>query len=203
MLSKTNRAKPDRLPARCKANLPNAGRCRADLRNNAETQKPAPADAAENAAQNSPENGTPPASPAQTVAQNVIPPLPLEGKRVVICEDEGVTQMQLRRALTRAGLDVVGAATNGQQGVEIALRERPDIVLMDIQMPVMDGLEAARRILEEFSLCVIVLTAFSDPAFLEKAQELGVSGYIIKPVTSDTLLPQIRKGYAAFLNRPN
>ena len=94
-------------------------------------------------------------------------------------------------------------AINGRQGLEIALRERPDIILMDIHMPIMDGLEAARRILETFSVCVVMLTAFSDEEYLEKAQGIGTSGYILKPVTSDTLLPQLRKGYEAFLNRPH
>ena len=138
-----------------------------------------------------------PATPPDSAAVS------LEGKRIVICEDEGVTQLQLRRALTRAGLNVIGVAINGRQGLEIALRERPDIILMDIHMPIMDGLEAARRILETYSVCVVMLTAFSDEEYLNKAQAIGASGYILKPVTSDTLLPQLRKGYEAFLNRPH
>ena len=140
---------------------------------------------------------------AAPAAQNASSGVSLEGKRIVICEDEGVTQLQLRRALTRAGLNVIGVAINGRQGLEIALRERPDIILMDIHMPIMDGLEAARRILETYSVCVVMLTAFSDEEYLSKAQAIGTSGYIIKPVTSDTLLPQLRKGYEAFLNRPH
>jgi len=149
----------------------------------------------------------PEANPAKIsnapVAQKEAVGVSLEGKRIVICEDEGVTQLQLRRALTRAGLNVIGVAINGRQGLELALRERPDIILMDIHMPIMDGLEAARRILETFSVCVIMLTAFSDEEYIGKAQAIGTSGYILKPVTSDTLLPQLRKGYEAFLNRPH
>src|SRR5918911_4546994 len=74
----------------------------------------------------------------------------LQGKRAVICEDEAVTQMQLRRALNKAGMAVVGIATNGRDAVEITLRERPDIVLMDIRMPVMDGIAATRIIMDHY-----------------------------------------------------
>src|SRR5437016_12922203 len=88
----------------------------------------------------------------------------LEGKRVVICEDEAVTQMQLRRALSRAGLTVVGIATNGREAVETTLREKPDIVLMDIRMPVMDGIAATRQILSKYDVCVVMLTAVANAA---------------------------------------
>lgn len=93
----------------------------------------------------------PPASPTepQGLASTVIGSL--AGMRVVICEDEGITQLQLKRILTLAGLKVVGVAGDGQAGVETVLRERPDLVLMDIKMPVMDGLEAARQIMAAYT----------------------------------------------------
>ena len=121
----------------------------------------------------------------------------LAGKRAVICEDESVIQMQLSRALTRAGLDVVGSAVTGEEAVEVTLRERPDLVLMDIQMPGMDGLEATRRILQTYAVCIIVLTAF--PAEHEaQARETGACGYILKPITRDMLLPKVEELYAAY-----
>ncbi len=123
----------------------------------------------------------------------------LVGRRVVICEDEGVTQMQLRRALKRAGLDVVGTAFNGQDGVDVVLRERPDLVLMDIRMPIMDGSEATRLIMEQYRVCVVMLTAFSDSSTQQTASDLGVSGYVIKPITSDVLMPLVTDAYRRFL----
>jgi len=125
----------------------------------------------------------------------------LAGKRVVICEDEGVTQLQLRRVLTRAGMLVVGAAINGKEGVEITLHERPDIVLMDIRMPVMDGIESARKILESYPVCIVILTAFSDDSYQEEARSLGICGYLVKPITSDTLIPSLQKAFTQFQNK--
>jgi len=122
----------------------------------------------------------------------------LAGKRVVIVEDEGITVMQLRRMLVRAGMLVVGTAGNGKEGIETVLRERPDIVLMDIKMPVMDGLEAARRILETYPVCILMLTAYSTAEYQHRAQAIGTAGYILKPITSQTLLPELQAAYARF-----
>jgi len=145
-----------------------------------------PEDGSRSASPNSP---SPHETPSETIS--------LAGKRVVICEDEGILQMQLQRALTRAGLKIVGTANNGQTGVDIVLRERPDIVLMDIRMPIMDGLEASRRIFAVYSPCLVVLTAYADEHYQQQAKELGASGYIIKPVTTDTLLPQLREAWSS------
>ena len=123
----------------------------------------------------------------------------LAGKHVVIVEDEGITQIQLRRVLTAAGLVVVGIAGNGAAGVETVLREKPDIVLMDVKMPgEFDGLEAARRILASFSTCVVMLTAFGD--YEEEAFAIGAAGYVVKPVDSQTLVPKLIDAYSR--NRP-
>jgi CheY-like chemotaxis protein len=132
---------------------------------------------------------------AQADAAHVIT---LAGKRILICEDEGISQMQLRRALTRGGLVVVGAAANGKMAVDLAMKTRPDIILMDIRMPVMDGIEALRRIRQHLQPCIIMLTAFSDNEYRQEASEAGASGYIVKPVTGDTLLPAIEKVWTQF-----
>ena len=125
-------------------------------------------------------------------------PALLMGKRVVIVEDEGVTQMQLRRALTRAGVVVVGSAANGAEGVAMVLAERPDIVLMDIRMPVMDGIQALTAIRAEMSVCVVMLTAFADESSRQIAAQQGACGYIVKPVTGEMLLPRLAHAYNQF-----
>lgn len=104
--------------------------------------------------------------------------------------------MQLRKILTRAGLAVAGAAMSGPEGVEIVLREKPDLVLMDIQMPgEYDGLEAARRILAQKSVCVVMLTAFSEDLYREQAKQMGACGFVVKPIDQDTLFPQLETAW--------
>lgn len=126
----------------------------------------------------------------------------LANKRVVIVEDEGITQMQLRQILTRAGLHIIGAAMSGPEGVEMARRAKPDLVLMDIRMPgEYDGLEAARRILAEQSVCVVMLTAFNDDDYKEQARQIGTCGYVVKPIDRDTLLPQLEGAYKVWKPR--
>jgi AmiR/NasT family two-component response regulator len=115
----------------------------------------------------------------------------LSGKRVVIAEDQGVTQLQLRRILQSAGLEVVGVAANGREAVDLVIQTKPDLVLMDVQMPVMDGLEAARLILEQFNVCIVMLTAYSETERQLQARRIGMFGYIVKPVTASTLVPQL------------
>lgn len=124
----------------------------------------------------------------------------LEGKGIVIVEDEGITQMQLQRIAGGAGLKVLGSAANGKSGVDVVLSKHPDIVLMDINMPVMDGLEATKLILERLNTCVILLTAFSDNECRQRAKELKTGGYIVKPVTREVLIPQIEDAYRRFYN---
>lgn len=124
----------------------------------------------------------------------------LTGKRILVVEDEGIIQVQIRKALTYAGLIVAGSAGSGPEGVALARETQPDIVLMDIRMPgVYDGIEAARRILESRPTCVIMLTAFAGSEYQEQAQQIGASGYIVKPITASVLLPGIRQAWLRFL----
>ncbi len=124
---------------------------------------------------------------------------PLVGRRVVIVEDEGVTQMQLGRVLARFGMSVVGSAMNGPMGVEMVLRERPDIVLMDINMPgPFDGLEAARRISAKVPTCIVMLTAYRE--YEERARQAGAYGYVTKPILGESLLPQLSAAYTEYLH---
>ncbi len=122
----------------------------------------------------------------------------LVGKRVVICEDEGITVMQLERALTRSGLIVIGKAGNGCECVDLVVRVKPDIVLMDIVMPGQSGLEATRRIMAEFPTCIVMLTANSDAENMDEARKLGAAGYIPKPIASEHLLPALSQALQMF-----
>jgi two-component system, response regulator PdtaR len=124
----------------------------------------------------------------------------LRGKRAVIVEDEGITQLQLKKLLRAEGIQVVGTASNGREGVEFVLRERPDFVLMDVRMPEMDGLEATERILAEYRVCIVMLTAFSDQEYRQRAGALGACGYVLKPFTAETLVPQLETAYRQFHN---
>lgn len=106
--------------------------------------------------------------------------------------------MQLVRMLKRAGLEVVGAVNNGRAGVELVLREKPDIVLMDIRMPIMDGLEATRRIMADYPVCIVMLTAFADAEVREEGRKAGSTGFMLKPVTSPTLTAALEQFYTAY-----
>lgn len=118
----------------------------------------------------------------------------------MIAEDQGLTQLQLRKILQAEGLEVVGVASNGREAVDLVLQHRPDIVLMDVRMPEMDGLEASRRILRSYHVCIIILTAFSDEEYQREARELGIRSYLIKPVSSQTLIPQMVMAFKRFSN---
>lgn len=122
----------------------------------------------------------------------------LKGKRAVIVEDEGITQLQLSKLLRSEEVKVVGTASDGQEGVAVVLKERPDFVLMDIRMPVMDGIEAAERILAEYRVCIVMLTAFSDEGYRQRADRLGACAYVLKPVTVETLMPQLKAAFHGF-----
>ena len=88
--------------------------------------------------------------------------------------------------------------------MEAVLRERPDLMLMDVQMPgPIDGLEAARRILAEYRVCIVMLTAFSQEEFRKRAAEINVCGYVLKPITTDTLLPQLEAALRGFQGGPD
>jgi CheY-like chemotaxis protein len=113
----------------------------------------------------------------------------LQGRRIVIIEDEGITQLQLRKMLRSVGAEVVAAAANGRSGIDAVLRERPDIVLMDIQMPHMNGLDAAETILRSLPVCIVMLTAYSDDDCRQRARHIGACAYVIKPITTESLLP--------------
>ena len=112
----------------------------------------------------------------------------LTGKRVVICEDEGLILMQLRGLLLQERAQVVGEAASADKAVEVTLRERPDVVLMDLSLNDSDGLDAAERILAEVPTRVVVLTGSADQQTRERAKRIGVAGWLEKPLASTDLV---------------
>jgi response regulator NasT len=115
----------------------------------------------------------------------------LSGTRVVVAEDETLIRLDLVEMLREQGYDVVGEASNGEQAVALAEQLRPDVVIMDVKMPVLDGLSAAEQI-HEAGLCpVIMLTAFSQAELVERARDAGVMAYVVKPFSADDLRPAI------------
>jgi response regulator NasT len=115
----------------------------------------------------------------------------LQGHRVLLAEDEALIRLDLAEMLTDAGYEVVGQASNGEEAVSLAESLQPDLIIMDIKMPVMDGLTAAETIGEQRICPVIMLTAFSQKELVERARDAGVMAYIVKPFTVSDVTPAI------------
>ena len=109
--------------------------------------------------------------------------------RIVVAEDETLIRMDLVEMLTEAGYQVVGQGVNGQEAIELANTHKPDLVILDVKMPVLDGISAAEKIID---ICpVLMLTAFSQRELVERARDTGVMAYVVKPFTINDLLPAI------------
>lgn len=117
--------------------------------------------------------------------------------RVVIADDEPITRMDLRELLEDKGYQVVGEAGDGFDAIEACKSLKPDLVLMDIKMPLLDGLSAARIMNEErCGATIVLLTAYSEREFIDLAKEIGVSGYLVKPIDEKSLIPSIELAVA-------
>ena len=109
--------------------------------------------------------------------------------RIVVAEDETLIRMDLVEMLTESGYQVIAQATNGQEAVNFAQDLKPDLMILDVKMPVMDGITAAEQII---NICpVLMLTAFSQRELVERARDSGVMAYVVKPFTLNDLLPAI------------
>ena len=109
--------------------------------------------------------------------------------KIVIADDEAVIRMDLKEILREAGHEVVGETANGRRAVAIVRDMHPDLVIMDIKMPDMDGIEAARLIAADHLAPVLLLTAFDDAELIERAKDAGVLAYLVEPVEEKNLLP--------------
>jgi response regulator NasT len=119
--------------------------------------------------------------------------------RIVIADDEPIIRMDLKTLLEEMGHNVVGEAADGQKALELTRSLKPDVVIMDIKMPVMDGLDAAKIIAEEKIAPVVLLTAYSQKDLIERAKEAGVFGYLVKPFQESEILPAIEIAISRYL----
>lgn len=118
--------------------------------------------------------------------------------RILLADDEALIRLDLREMLTEARHEIVGEAANGQEAVQLAQELHPDIVIMDVKMPVMDGLTAAQQITEAEIAPVLLLTAYSQQDIVARATEAGVIAYLVKPVREQQLFPAVEVAVSRF-----
>jgi AmiR/NasT family two-component response regulator len=123
---------------------------------------------------------------------------PLVTIRVVIAEDEAIIRLDLKESLEEEGYEVVGEAGRGDQAIELARELRPDLAILDIKMPGVDGLTAARTIAAERLCAVLMLTAFSQREIIEEARDAGALAYLVKPFQKNDLIPAIEVAIGRF-----
>lgn len=111
--------------------------------------------------------------------------------RILIAEDEAIIRLDLKEMLEEEGIEVVGEASDGDAAIRLAKEHSPDLVIMDVKMPGMDGLTAAEKIRDEELGAVLILTAFSQRDLVQRAAEAGAMGYLVKPFQKSDLMPAI------------
>jgi AmiR/NasT family two-component response regulator len=124
-----------------------------------------------------------------------VPPLTT---RVVIAEDEALIRLDLKEMLEEEGYAVVGEAGDGQTAVELAREHKPDLVILDVKMPILDGISAAEKITEESIAPVLMLTAFSQRDLVERARDAGAMAYLVKPFSKSDVVPAIEMAVSRF-----
>jgi response regulator NasT len=118
--------------------------------------------------------------------------------RVVVAEDEALIRLDLVEMLTESGYEVVGQAGDGETAIELTEKEKPDLVVMDVKMPKLDGISAAERIAKQRIAPVVILTAFSQRDLVERARDAGAMAYLTKPFTIEDLMPAIELAVSRF-----
>jgi len=119
-------------------------------------------------------------------------------RRVVVAEDESLIRMDIVEILSDNGFEVVGEAGDGETAVQLATELKPDLVVMDVKMPQLDGISAAERLSKNHVAPVVLLTAFSQKELVERASEAGALAYVVKPFTPNDLLPAIEIALARY-----
>jgi AmiR/NasT family two-component response regulator len=126
------------------------------------------------------------------------PPAPASKRRVLLAEDEALIRLDLKEMLEEEGFEVIGEAGDGETAVRLAHELRPDLVILDVKMPVLDGLSAAEQIVGARLAPVIILTAFSQRDLVERAREAGAMAYLVKPFQKKDLVPTIEMAVSRF-----
>ncbi len=126
---------------------------------------------------------------------------PAAGLRVLVVEDEALIRLDLTEMLTEEGYVIAGEAGDGEQAVELARELRPDLVIMDVKMPKVDGIAAAGSIVEEKIAPVVMLTAFSQRDLIEQARDAGAMAYLVKPFARHELVPAIELAVSRFAEK--
>ena len=126
------------------------------------------------------------------------PAVPATPRTVVVAEDEALIRMDLVEMLAEEGYQVVGEAADGAKAVELAEALRPDLVILDVKMPVLDGIAAAERIAAQRIAPVVILTAFSQRDLVDRAREAGAMAYLVKPFTQTDLVPAIEMAVSRY-----
>ncbi len=111
--------------------------------------------------------------------------------RVIIAEDEAIVRLDIKEILLSAGFDVVGETGRGDEAVDLALETKPDLAILDVKMPGLSGIQAAREMTRDARVAVMVLTAFSQRELIEEARDAGVAAYLVKPFRRDELLSAV------------
>jgi two-component system, response regulator PdtaR len=122
--------------------------------------------------------------------------VPSAALRILVAEDETIIRLDLKETLERAGHEVCAEARDGEEAVALARAERPDLAVLDVKMPRLDGIEAARRILAERPIPIVMLTAYGQDELVARAVEAGVFGYLVKPFRETDLLPAMQTARA-------
>ena len=113
-------------------------------------------------------------------------------RKIIVVDDEPITRMDICEILKEANYDVVAQAGDGFDAIEQSRKYKPDFVIMDVKMPILDGLKAAKVITEEkLSRGIVLLTAYSNKEFIEEAKNIGIIGYIVKPIDEKSFIPNL------------
>lgn len=114
-----------------------------------------------------------------------------ENRRAIVAEDEALIRLDIVETLKENGFEIVGEAGDGEEAVNLAIEHEPDLIVMDIKMPRLDGISAAEKIMKEAPCAIVMLTAFSDKELIERAKDAGTMAYLVKPFAAKDLLPAV------------